>query len=137
MEKAGLLHLLWIPHFHQALIKIFVIRQSLFLVHDGYLWLKEPIPITGELIHMISWVSYKRRDPAEIAGKSGDLALIEARKTKYKLEKKERGYVISNIQDKRVCVATSLLVGKVMRKCRGNELLATVITLAEQRAEGV
>lgn len=75
-------------------------------MHDGYLWLKEPIPITTELIHRISWLPCTGRDPAEIAGKSGDLALVEAIKKKYKLEKKQRGYIISNIQDKGVCIAT-------------------------------
>lgn len=54
VEKAELLHLLWIPHFHCAPITIFVIRQLLCLVHNGYLWLEEPIPITVEIIHKIS-----------------------------------------------------------------------------------
>lgn len=54
VEEVGLLHLLWIPHFHWAPITIFVIRQLLCLVHEGYLWLKELIPITAELIHRIS-----------------------------------------------------------------------------------
>jgi len=58
-------------------------------------------------------------------------------KKKYKLEKKQRGYVITSIQKKGVRVTTQLLAGKVMRKCRGNEVPATVITLAKQCAEGV
>jgi len=53
VEKVRLLHLLWIPHFHHAAIMILVIRQLLCLVHDGYPWLEEPIPITVELIHRI------------------------------------------------------------------------------------
>lgn len=43
VEKAGLLHLLWIPHFNYVPITIFIIRQLLCLLHDGYLWLEEPI----------------------------------------------------------------------------------------------
>ena len=54
VEKAELLHLLWIPHFHRTGITIFIIRQLLCLVHDGYLWLEEPIPITTDLSHCIS-----------------------------------------------------------------------------------
>ena len=137
MEEAGLPHLLWIPHFHQAPITIFFIRQLLFLVHDGYLWLEELIPITTELIHRISRLPCIGRDLVEIAGKSRDLALAEAMKKKYKLEKKQRGYVITSIQDKVVRVVTQLLEGKVMRKCHGNEVPTMVIALAKQCVEGV
>lgn len=90
VEKARLLHLRWIPHFQRAPITIFVIRQLLCLVHDGYLWLEESIPNTTELIPRISQLPCKGRDPTEIAGRSSDLALTEAMKTKYKLEKKKQ-----------------------------------------------
>ena len=60
----------------------------------------------AELIHKISQLPYMGRDPLEIAGKSGDLMLAKAIKKKYKLEKKQRGYVTSSIQDKGVYVAT-------------------------------
>jgi len=53
------------------------------------------------------------------------------------LEKKKRGYAISNIKDKGVHVATQLLAGKFMRKCRTDEVPASVIALAKQCAEGV
>lgn len=137
VEKVGILHLLWIPHFHRILITIFVIRQLLLLVHNGYLWLEDPIPITVKLIHRISQLLYKGKDPTEIAGKSRYFALVEAIKKKYKLEKKKRGYVISIIKDKGVYVSTQLLVGKVMRKCHGDEVLVLIIALEEQCAERV
>lgn len=38
VEKAGLFNLRWIPHYHHAATTIFVIRQLLCLLHDGYLW---------------------------------------------------------------------------------------------------
>lgn len=72
-----------------------------------------------------------------IVGKSEDLVLAEDMKKKYKLDKKKRGYIISNIKDKGVCVATQLLAGKVIRKCRGNEVTAPVVMLAKQCPEGV
>ena len=137
MEEVGLPHLLSIPHFHQAPGMIFVIRKLLCLVHNGYLWLEEPIPITAELIHRISRLPCTRRDPVEIVGTSGDLVIAEVMKKKYKLEKKQRGYVITSIQNKGVCIATQFFAGKVMRKCRGNEVPATVIVLAEQCMERV
>jgi len=100
-------------------------------VHDGYLWLEEPIPITADLIHRISELPHKGKDPVTIAGKSSDLALVEAMKKKYKLEKKKRGYTITSIKDKGVRIATQLLASKVMRKCSGDEVLAPVVALAE------
>lgn len=51
VENARLLQLLWIPHFQHVPITIFVIKHLLCLVHDGYLWLEELIPITASLIH--------------------------------------------------------------------------------------
>jgi len=72
-----------------------------------------------------------------IVGKSSDLALTEAMKKKYKLEKKKRGYTISSIKDKWVHVATQLLTRKVMRKCHDDEVPEPVVALAKQCAEGV
>lgn len=72
------------------------------MVHDGYLWLEDPIPIMVDLIHRISQLPCKGKDPMTIAGKSNNFALVEAMKTKYKLEKKRRGYVITSIKDKGV-----------------------------------
>lgn len=118
-------------------IIIFIIRRLLFLVHDGSLWLEEHIPITADLIHRISWLPCKGKDPVEIARKSGDLGLVEVMKKKYKLEKNKRGYLIRNIKDKVVRIATQLLAGKVMRKCREDEVPVPVVTLAEQCMEGV
>jgi len=90
VEKVRLLHLRWIPHLHRLPITIFVIRQLLCQVHDGYLWLEELIPIMAKLIHRISWLHCKGRDPMEITGKSSN-----AMKAKHKLEKKKRGYAIA------------------------------------------
>lgn len=56
VEKAGLLTLLWVSHYHHAPVTIFVIRKLLYLVHDGCLWLEELIPITYHLIHRITWL---------------------------------------------------------------------------------
>lgn len=37
VAKARLLNVRWMPHYHYMAITIFVIRQLLCLVHDGYL----------------------------------------------------------------------------------------------------
>ena len=120
-------------HYHHAPVTIFVIRQLLCLVDDGYLWFEEPIPITTDLIHCVSWLPYKGKDPTTISeGKGSDLALAEAMKMKYKLEKKKRGYTISNIKKKVVRIPTQILAGKVMRKYHTNEAPTLVIALAEK-----
>lgn len=83
VEKARLLNLLCVSHFHRTPITIFIIRQLLFLVHDGFLWLEEPIPITVDWIHRISQLPCKGEDPADISeGKRSDLAIVEAMKKK-------------------------------------------------------
>ena len=85
-----------------------------------------------DLTHYTSQLPCKGNDPVTIAeGNCSDLALTEAMKTKYKLEKKKRGYAISRIKDKGVCMATQLLVGNVMRKCCADEVSVPVVALAE------
>jgi len=59
VEKAGILKLRWLPHYHCVTITTFVIRQLLCLVHDGFLWLEELIQITAELIHRITHLAEK------------------------------------------------------------------------------
>ena len=88
VENSRLLNLLWVPHYHRTTINTTCVQKLLTLLHDGYLWLEEPIPITTEIIHRISRLPCAGRDPVEIVGTSGDLTIAEAMKKKYKLEKK-------------------------------------------------
>jgi len=90
-----------------------------------------------DLIHHIYRLPYKGKDLLKIAGKGSDLALAEAMKEKYKIEKKKRGYTISSIKDKGVRIATQFLAGKVMRKCCVDEIPTPVVMLAERCTEGV
>lgn len=69
--------------------------------------------------------------------KGGEQALVDAMKEKFRLVKKPHGYAISRISDPTVKVANQILAGKVMRKCRANEVSVPVITLVAQCAEGV
>ena len=86
VEIVGLLNLLWMSHYQRTPVTIFVIRQLLFLVHDGCLWLEEPIPITDHLIHRITQLPCKGEDLMDISkGKSNNLAIAEAMKKKFKL----------------------------------------------------
>lgn len=117
-----MLHLWWIPHYHHTSITIFVIWKIKCLIHYGYLWLEELIPITVDLIHQIYWLPTKGNNTTAIAGESSDLGITDTMKAKYKLKKMKRGYVIVSIKDKAVHVATQLLARKLMRKCHVDEV---------------
>lgn len=69
--------------------------------------------------------------------KGGEQPLVEAMKEKFKLVKKPRRYAISSISDQAIKVATWILVGKVMRKCRRNEVSTSIIALVAQCIERV
>ena len=99
--------------------------------------MEESIPITANLIHQISRLPIKGNNPTAIAGKSSNLGLAEGMKAKYKLEKRKRGYVIASIKEKGVKIATQLLDGKLMRKFCVDEVLASIIALADQCVEGL
>jgi len=138
VDKIGLLNLLWVSYCNRTPITVLVIKKLLRLVHDGFLWLEEPIPITNRLIHRITRLPYTGENmPMMFGEKGGKQALEEAMKEKLKLVKKPRGYAISSISDPVVKVATQILVGKVMRKCCKDELLAPGIALVAQCTEGV
>lgn len=49
--QAGLLHMLCMPHFHRSTVNTVCACQLITLVHNGCLWLGEPISITDMLIH--------------------------------------------------------------------------------------
>ena len=65
------------------------------------------------------------------------MAIAEAMKKKFKMEKKKRGYTISSINNPAVKVVTKILVGKVMQKCRADEVPTSAVALVAQCAEGV
>ena len=67
-------------------------------MHDGCLWLEEPITITDRLIRRITRLPYTGENAAMIfGGKGGEQALAEAMKENFKLVKKPCGYSISSI----------------------------------------
>ena len=67
-------------------------------------------------------------DPKNILdGKSDDLAIVEAMKKKFKMEKKKRGYAISSINNLLVKVVTLILAGKVTQKCHAHEVPTLVV----------
>lgn len=61
VDKAGLLNMLWVPHYNRTSITMMVIKKLLCLVHDGCLWPEEPIPITDMLIHRITQLPHAEK----------------------------------------------------------------------------
>lgn len=130
VEKAGLLNLLWVSHYHRAPINLIVIKQLLCLMHDGCLWLEEPIPIIDMLIHRITQLPHSGLNPSRaFDGKVGKCDLTERMKDKFKIVKKQCRYSISSIIDPTVKVATLILARKVLSKCHKNEVSAPVVLL--------
>jgi len=98
VEQVGLLHMLYVPHFHISNINMVCVRQLLTLVHDGCLWPGDPILITNMLIHQITNLHYKGADPTkEFGGKSGEKYLANKMKAEYGLIKKSHRYYIHSI----------------------------------------
>lgn len=65
------------------------------------------------------------------------MALVKVMKMKFKLEKKKQEYSISNINNPTVKVVTQILAGKVMQKCRVDEVPMVMVALVAQCTEGV
>jgi len=86
----------------------------------------------NHLIHTITRLCCKGEDRTNISeGKSDDLAIVETMKKSFKLEKNKRGYVISHINNTAVKVMMQILAGKLMRKCRVDEMPMLVVALVE------
>lgn len=133
VDKIGVLNLLWVPHYNHAPIMMIVIKKQLCLVHDGCLWIEEMIPITKMMIHRIMRLPHSGENPAmEFGKKASEHVVVEAMKEKFKIVKKPHGYTITIICDLAVKVVTQILVGKVMRKFRADEVLTPVIALVAQ-----
>lgn len=130
--------MLCVPYFHKSIINIVFVRQLLVLVHDGCLWLGEPIPIIDILIHRITEFPCKGVDPTkEFGGESGEKELADKMKLEFGLVKKSHRYSIHFIQYQTLQFATQILEGKIMRKCHADEFLAPIVSLSAQCMKGV
>jgi len=65
----------------------------------------------------------------EFGGKADEHALAEVMKKTFNLVKNSHDYAITSICDTAVKVAMQILAGKVMRKCRADEVPIPVIAL--------
>ena len=90
------------------------------------------------LIRRITTLPHQRKYPTkEIMGKNKDKEMTQLMKEKIGLVKKSRGYDINSKNDQGACFITHILAGKIMRKCKVNEVPAVVVSLAAQCNTGV
>lgn len=95
VEQVGLFHMLCIPHFHRFIINTLCVCQLLGLVYDGWLWLKERIPIIDMLIHPTTKLPYKEADPTkESRGKSGEQVLADKMEAKFSFLRRRIFYLL-------------------------------------------
>ncbi len=64
------------------------------------------------------------------------MVLVQKGNRKYKLEKGQPVYAIDSIPNKVVYATTKLLAGKVMQKCRSNEVPKIVVEVARWSGGG-
>lgn len=105
-------------------------HQLLALVHDGHLWLREPILIDDMLICRITTLPHQGANPNDaFVGKFEEKKLAYEMKNDYDIVKKSWGYDISSINDEAVCFYASILARKIMKKCQVDEVLTPVVSL--------
>jgi len=89
VEQAELLNMLLVPHYHRSAFNTVCVHQLLVLVHDGCLWLGQPIPITDMFIDKITNFPHKGANLAkEFGGKMGEKELDDKMKKEYGIVKK-------------------------------------------------
>ena len=134
----GLLNLLQIPHFGQSNEINVVVKVLHSCVHGGHLWLDCRVDITIDLIHRITGLSKTNADPAaHFLGKDQDKKLAVRLIKKYNLTRGGRAYDVAQIEDQPLWFTVQLLVGRVLQKCRPNQVLGLTIELADTSRDGV
>jgi len=93
------------------------------MVHNRFLWLGKPIPITNMSIHRIMKLTHKGTDPSkEFGGEIDEKELADKMEKEYGLVKKLCGYSILSIQDLELQFDAQILASKIMKKCHLDEV---------------
>lgn len=83
------------------------------------------IPIDQILISRITRLPYQGRNLVEeFMGKDRDYNLADNMKNKYDMIQGKRGSNINLIGDQAILLGAHIFIGKIMRKCHANEVLA-------------
>jgi hypothetical protein len=137
LEKMGILGLLDLPHFGRGKYANGCVKQLLAVTHGGDIWLDNLVSIDVELIAHITGLSSRGMDPTQfLDDKTKEKALAEEMKKKYGTDRGTQGIIIKRINDVATQMATKILACKLLRKCRREEVLAWVVIVAAQCAEG-
>lgn len=131
------MNLFKILHFGKSPELNAVVKVLLLCVHEGYLWLDRKIDLNVDVIHRITGLSKVDGDPGvHFIGKNLDQKLATKIMKEHNVTKGTRAYDSADIQDQSLRFIVQLLVGRVLRKCRPNEVLAGEIDLTTQVKEG-
>ena len=115
-----------------------MVKVLLSSVHGGHLWSDRKVDITIDLIHRITGLSKNGADPTvHFMGKDQDKKLVGQLIKKYNLMRGGRAYDATRIEDKPLWFTVQLLAGRVLRKCRPNQVLGPMIELADTARDGV
>ena len=138
LQPSRLLNFLQIPHFGQSNEINAVVKIFLSCVHGGHLWLDRRVNITIDLIHQITGLSKTREDPsAHFVGKDQDKKLDAQLIKKYNLTRGGQAYDVVQIEDKPLQFTIQLLVGRVLWKCRPNQVSGLTIELLDTARDEV
>jgi hypothetical protein len=106
-------------------------------MHGGDVWPDKPVPITVELIAQITGLPTWGMDPALILDdKSKEKTLAKEMKKKYGTDSRTRGIIIKWINNVALQLGTKILVCKLLRKFRKDEVSVRVIVVVAQCAKG-
>ena len=84
------------------------------------MWLDKPYSVDVDLISVITGLQRAGTDTVSILGKDKDPALITKVKNKYDLDRANRGFLVSSINDPAVRLAIMILSCKVLQTSRPN-----------------
>jgi hypothetical protein len=135
LENTWILKLIEIPYFGRGKEVNNCIMQLMEVLHGGFLWIEEPISINLELIAFITSMSSMGESPMQyLDEKTKEKALTEEMKKTYGTERGSGKIIIKRISDTTTRMDTKLMACKFLRKCRKEEVLAGVVTVAAQCA---
>lgn len=101
LELLGITQLLDVPHFGCSMYITNYVKTLLSVVHGGYLWLKPPVSIDAELIHIITGIPMVGEDPSLLfADKMNDRVFVAQISAEHNLRRGNRGLLVCNIEDK-------------------------------------
>jgi hypothetical protein len=125
------------PHFRRVHDVNNYVKQLMEFTHGGYLWVEENVSIDVELIAFIIGLLSRGDNLMQyLNDKTKEKALAEDMKKTYGTERGSLGIITKLISDAATRLATKIMVCKLLRKCRREEVPIRVVTTTAQCIEG-